>query len=162
MTGPPCEQSEGWLSFTRATRRLLGFSTTSPAIRDVAGREIHLLVIGCATREKIHEVYQRFPEATIVTNKPIRKGNSGHGFLEDLTSSEQFEQPKETLIQENIALFTRICKNFRDGASLLDLATVRPVRSADPRQLLLPGIGLRPAGLPATPQAVRRSARMAP
>lgn len=159
---PSMETVGGLAQFHKSNEAFTRFLDDFARIRDAAGREIHLLVIGCATQEKIHEAYQRFPGATIMTNKPIRKGNSGHGFSEDLASGEQFEQTKEALIQDNIALFSRICKGFRDGANLLQLATVSPIHSTDPRQLLLPGIGLRTAESPTAPQAVRRSAKLAP
>ena len=45
--------------------------------------------------------------------------------------------------------------------SMLEIATISPVRSADPRQLLLPGIELRGAGLAEAPQSIkRRSSRV--
>jgi hypothetical protein len=76
--------------------------------------------------------------------------------LEDLSSDERFEQSKEVLIPESIDLFSRICKNLRDGMSMLEIATISPVRSADPRQLLLPGIELQGAGLAEAPQSIKR------
>ncbi|HXO43715.1 MAG TPA: hypothetical protein VN999_19865 [Thermoanaerobaculia bacterium] len=126
-------------------------------IRDTAGRAIRLLAIGCATREKIEELFQRFPDATVMTNKPVRKAISGHALNEDLSYSERFEEPKETLIPESLALFARICRQYRAGVNLLDLATLPPVRSAYPRQLLLPGFEPLRAGLP-LPQSSRRRA----
>jgi hypothetical protein len=127
-------------------------------IRDAAGRAIHVLAIGCATLEKIKELFQRFPEATVMTNKPVRKGRSGHGFAEDLTSHGRFEEPPETVIQDSLALYTRICKAQRPGANLLELATLPPVRSAYPRQLALPGFEAWKAGVPVPPRSGRQAA----
>jgi len=122
-------------------------------IHEAAGRAIHVLAIGCATREKIDELFERFPEASVMTNKPVRKAISGHGFEEDLTSRERFDEPKETLIQGSLALYARICKARMAGASLLDLATLPPVQSAYPRQLPLP-FDIRNAE-PLPPDAIR-------
>lgn|SRR6185312_629989 len=112
----------GLAQFHKSENAFARFLEGLDRIRQEAGRELHLFAIGCATQERISEVFHLFPAATIVTNKPIRKGASGHGFEDDLTSGGRPGAMRAEIIEQSLALFAKICEGYRSGSKLLDLA----------------------------------------
>src|SRR5947209_3972040 len=95
----------GLAQFHKSDSSFARFLEGMDRIRQEAKRDLHLFAIGCATQERISEVFRSFPAATIVTNKPIRKGASGHGFEDDLTSGKRPDMQRAEIIRESLALF---------------------------------------------------------
>jgi hypothetical protein len=128
----------GLAQFHKSGEAFRDFLDGMARIRIEARRDLHLFAIGCATRERIGEVFRVFPNAaTIVTNKPIRKGTSGHGFEEDLSSGKHDGKSRQEIIPESLVLYRRICQGYREGSLLLDLATVNVDGAEDSRQMEL-------------------------
>ncbi len=77
---------------------------------DCGTRPFHHLVLGCATEDKVRQVFQVLRSATIVTGQPVHKGLSGWRCSDGLTFEEAPKKvPKEALIAQNIESFELFC-----------------------------------------------------
>lgn len=148
---PAVETVAGLAQFHRTFEDFGRFIDSFLYIRDAVGRDLRFLVIGAATLQKVDEVYRRYSrDVTIMTNKPIRIGRSGHALDEDLRASYA-DEDVDVLIAENDALFRRICTGLRRGVCLENLLVSESMRISNSGQLMLPGLASQIARAPAIP-----------